>query len=554
MRVSYPTKIGPNCAGIAILAASALLLAQMQEPPAVHAPAVPLIAHDPYFSVWSMADHLTDTPTRHWTGALQELYGVIRIDERNYRFLGAVPRGKDSVPALKQVSSTITPTRTIALMQSPEIELRAEFLNPLIPEDMELMSRPVTYLSLKVQSRDGKPHKVSLYLDASGTLAANDPGEAVVWSRARIRGLDLLRAGSQSQPVLQRFGDDVRIDWGQFYIAVPQDEHAVSAAGDQSYRNMFFASGSIPDEDDIGGERAPQSHYPPSPALNVFLPMGSVNSEPVTRHPLLVYDDGFSVQYMERDLLPYWRKEFPSFAAMLEAAEEQYPEIEMRSQRFDTAIESDLERAGGPEYAGIATLAFQQAIAAHKLVEDEDGNPFFMPKENFSNGSISTADVIYPSAPMFLFLNPKLVEAQLKPVMRYAEMARWKFQFAPHDLGVYPSQTTSKTEAAKSAKKIKCRSKNRAISFCLWPQLPALRTTRASPAATGLCSLNGPNTSKPTAWTPRTSSVRTILRVTLHTTPIFRSKTSKRLMPMLSSPRSLGMQTLPSNTTRSRGT
>ena len=401
-------------------------------------PAVPLVAHDPYFSIWSMDDHLTDGPTRHWTGVPQQLCGLVRIDGKNYRFLGVANRGRQSIPALDQKSLVVTPTRTVAVMTSPEIQIRLEFMSPLLPQDMELMSRPVTYLEWEVKSLDGRQHDVTLYLDASGTLAVNDPGEQVTWSRDRINGLNLLRIGSQAQSTLRRFGDNVRIDWGWFYIGVPQSEEAQVTAGNLSYRDDFLQCGKIPDADDLEFPRTPQSHHPPPPALNIALPLGQVGPAPVARHILLAYDDIYSVEYMGRKLRPYWRSKFPTFAAMLQAAGQQYPSLETRARKFDADLEADLVRAGGPDYAAIATLAYRQAIAAHNLVEDADGTPYFMPKENFSNGSISTVDVIYPSAPLFLLLNPKLVEAQLEPVLRYAEMPRWKFLFAPHDLGVYP--------------------------------------------------------------------------------------------------------------------
>ena len=394
-------------------------------------PVVPLVTHDPYFSIWSMADRLTDVNTRHWTGMDQPLAGLIRIDNVAYRYMGADPR---QVPAMQQVSLQVTPLHTIYTFETAGVRLQVTFFTAAFPNDLDALSRPVDYLTWNITSTDSRPHAVDLLLDVSPVVAVNTDDEDVIWGRSLVAGMQVLRVGSRDQRVLNRAGDNLRIDWGYFYLAVPVQPGATLATVNNAIQS-FVTSGNLAQADDMEMPREPRTR---AAHLAVAFQVQASPAGPVNRHVLLAYDDGYSIEYLGRKLRPYWRRDGQTAAAMLAVSEAQYPQLEERGKHFDAELTGDLARVGGKDYAYLATLAYRQTFAAHGFAADVDDAPMLFPKENFSNGCISTVDVLYPSSPFFLFFNPALLEAQLRPVLEYSALPRWKFPFAPHDLGTYP--------------------------------------------------------------------------------------------------------------------
>ena len=336
---------------------------------------------------------------------------------------------------MQQVSVSVTPTRTIYTFEQAGVRLVLTFFTPAFPDDLDLLSRPVTYLTWDVAAADGKRHEVSIYLDADPVLAVNSADEHVVWSRARAGRLTVLNAGSRDQRALDRSGDNLRIDWGYFHLAIPDAEHSSVVNAADSLLS-FLDSGTLPASDDLEMPKAPARDS--AAHLAVAFPLSLEASQTARRHVLLSYTEGYAIEYLNRKLRPYWQRNGNTPQEMLEAAEAQYAALDQRGKQFDSELQEDLERIGGKPYAYVSTLAFRQTLAAHGFAADLDGTPMLFPKENFSNGCISTVDVLYPSAPFFLFFNPALLEAQLKPVLEYAALPRWKWPFAPHDLGTYP--------------------------------------------------------------------------------------------------------------------
>ncbi len=394
-------------------------------------PATPLVTHDPYFSVWSFSDKLTDDWSRHWTGSTNAMTMMVRIDETAYRLAGI---STTKVPALPQTNLQITPTRSIYTFEGAGVRVALDFLSPLLPHNLELVSRPVTYVTYKVEAIDGKTHKVQLYQDVTGEWVTNRPNEEVAWSRYKVEGMDVLRMGTQEQPILKKAGDDLRIDWGYLYVAAKGAESSVIAS-DLSARNGFALNGKLPTSDDLRMPRQANDNWP---VLAFSFNLGEVGTTARSQTVMLAYDDVFALEYFHRPVRAYWKRNGMEADELLKTAATEHSKIDADCLAFDKELTADMLRVGGEKYVPLASLAYRQAFAAHKLAVDADGTLLYMSKENFSNGCIDTVDLIYPSSPIFLLLNPKLLKAELTPILDYAGSGKWKFPFAPHDLGTYP--------------------------------------------------------------------------------------------------------------------
>ncbi|GGA84042.1 glutaminase family protein [Puia dinghuensis] len=378
-------------------------------------PAYPLITHSTYFSVWSFTDTLSSQETRHWTGKPQPLLGVLTVDGRRYRFLGK-PTLEDSslsstIPAEQQWVS-VNATQTKYQFACGGVDLSLTFTSPLFLNDLTLLSRPITYISFRLRSNDGQTHSAQLYFGVAGVLAANTPDQELKIDKGMTGGLAYLRAGTKEQPVLKKKGDDLRIDWGYVYVATPAEQGLVQTIG--------------------------------SGFLHTGFPSVKVGEDPVEKLILIGYDERYSVEFFHRKLVPWWRShpeagvKKPTMDGLLQTAYAGYDKILSRCDTFNKTMYSTALTVGGEHYADVCVAAYRQSIAAHALVKSPKGELLFLSKENFSNGSINTVDVTYPSAPLYLLYNPHLLEGMLNGIFYYSESHKWKKPFAAHDLGTYP--------------------------------------------------------------------------------------------------------------------
>ena len=379
-------------------------------------PAYPLFTFDPLMSLWSMSDRLYDDEIKMWTAHDKPIKGYVVVDGTAYRFMGA---GKG--PVLPQVSVEMGLSSTKYTFASDLIRLEVTFTVPFILSDLKLTSRPVAYVTVKATSADGKKHMVDVLFAFSEKIVYRGMKKAVDYGVEQLAGGNLGYLGRKKQEPLYDSGDILDVDWGYIYAAGQVKIVHCSPAALKKY---------------LGG----------SPALAgkgfrkylVAEKSAVVNKDSTLNYFFtFAWDDAESIVYFGERKQGYWKKFYPDVRSAIRDAVLTYNEVTARCAEEDKRMENAVIPEYGLSYYTLLLASFRQVVAAHKLIES-DGRPVLISKENSSNGCAATVDVTYPSVPLFLTDNPVLVRAMLEPVFKFARMPVWKYDFAPHDAGVYP--------------------------------------------------------------------------------------------------------------------
>ena len=178
---------------------------------------------------------------------------------------------------------------------------------------------PVNYISWQVRSADQKKHEVRVSVEAFSSLAVNTEDQAVMVEREVENGISYLKTGTAEQAVLLRKGDDVRIDWGYFYLAAQVEKETVMEVGDR--KQLVY------------------SHI-----------LEAVSSSPKAGFLMVGYDDLYAIQYFKDNRMAYWKHNGKkNIRQAFEESAKEYRSVMERCRHFDTRLMEDAEKAGEKE-------------------------------------------------------------------------------------------------------------------------------------------------------------------------------------------------------------
>ena len=343
---------------------------------------------------------------------------------------------------MPQVAVEVRPTRTIYPFENHAVRVELTFLEPAVPYNLDMLASPVTYLSWRVESRDGSRTRSPSTSAPAANLAVHSTDQEVAWSREAtgpVKALKLGHEGPAGPPAPGRRHAD------RLGLSLPGDRRGPGRAGRRrdrdARRRLREDRRPCPRATTTASPAGPTTRRRRWPWPSRWARRGRVRRAPppscwptTTFTRSITWATGSAATGRARN------RARPSALLLLKhhlglATFDSYCAF------FDRQLAA-VPGAGRRREVRPAGRARPPAVARRgKLVADANGHAPLVPEGEHQqrlhrHGRRDLPAVPPPAAPQ-----PALAKASIVPVLDYAASPRWKFPFAPHDLGTYPAAT-----------------------------------------------------------------------------------------------------------------
>ncbi|KAI0375561.1 DUF1793-domain-containing protein [Pilatotrama ljubarskyi] len=400
-------------------------------------PSVPLAVRSPYLSAWldqGAGAALNGAWPTFWTGSIVGWAGFAKVDGVAYNWLGVPAVPNANFTKAMQKSFEFTSTQSIFLMQAGPVDLTITFLSPVEPADPVNQSFPFSYLAVSAASNDGKDHGVQIYTDISAEWISGDNSLEAEWATTTGE-LITHEVHLASQSAFTEVKD--RAQYGSAYHSTLKTNGTTFQTGqDIVVRAQFINHGVLTNSQDTNF-RAVSNNWP---VFALAEDLGNVNSAsaPVVfsvghvRDPAIQYIVA-GEQLQERSLA-FWSR-YPLISTAISTFLNDYENALARAKAFDTQVNQDASKVSD-DYASIVAISIRQAFGASELTVSKTSS------ELSTGSNVNTADVIFPTWPLFLYTNPVVGKQLLLPLFEYQATGQYPNAWAVHDIGAsYPNAT-----------------------------------------------------------------------------------------------------------------
>jgi len=213
-----------------------------------------------------------------------------------------------NVLVAKQTNVKLSATQTAYSFDCGNVALDLNFASPLLMDELDLLARPVSYVTFRLKAKDGKSHQAELYFGASTDLAVNTAAQEVTAKAIQSNGLSILQAGTVAQPMLKKSGDDVKIDWGYVYVAAPQQfgAHQYISAAEAAQQGFVSGGSAAGHATAVAGlsSAGKAALTGKKLVLSTVIPVSLKGNTLTEKTLLLAYDDLYAIQYFGQNLRP----------------------------------------------------------------------------------------------------------------------------------------------------------------------------------------------------------------------------------------------------------